>query len=226
MNRLRRVFLRHGIAGCVILGARFAAHYLSTALYRHERHVWYSATTSDVKAIRPLPKGLNLLRAGREHLDLLSQSNLYGWSAAETFLAEGGDLWIVREGERPVFCCWIFRERIPTVAVRGGWKGLPSNTVCLEEAVTDPGYRGRGIAPAAWSLIAQTLNEEGVRKIVTKVEEANKSMRRALLKTGLHQVAMVDYLKMGGLSRVRVVPVGEILDQDREVLTEVQKLAA
>ncbi len=226
MNRFRRVILRHGVAGCLTLGARYAVRYLFTALYRHERHVWYSAAPEAVKADRPLPKGLELQRSGRAQFDLLSQSNLYGWSAAETLLEQGGDLWIVREAERPAFCCWIFRERIPTIAACGGWKGLPSNTACLEEAVTDADYRGRGIAPAAWSLIAQRLKQEGIRKIITKVEEDNMPMRRAVLKAGLHEVAMVDYLKVGGLSRVRVVPVGEIIRQDREILMEVQKLAA
>lgn len=225
MNRLRRVIRRHGVTGCLVLAARYAAQSLFTAVYRHERHVWYAAAPAAVKTDRPLPEGFELQRAGREQLDLLSWSNLYGWSAAETFLAEGGELWIVREAEQAAFCCWIFLERVPTVAARGGWKDLPSNTVCLEGAVTNAEYRGRGIAPAAWSLIAQTLNEKGIRSIIAKVEEGNMSMRRAVLKAGFHEVAITDYLQMAGLSRVRVVPVEEILGQNREMLTEVQKLA-
>ena len=226
MNTIRRAVLRHGVAGCLILGARYAARCLLTALYRHERHIWYVAAPMAVKSVRPLPKGLKLHRSGREHLDLLSQSNLCGWSLAETFLAEGGDVWIVREAERAASCCWIFRRRMPTVTVRGGWKTLPSNTVCLEGAVTDADYRGHGIAPAAWALIAQSLQEEGVRTIITKVEEDNMPSRQAVLKAGFHEVAMMDYLHVGGLSRVRVVPVGETLGQDREMLMELQKLAA
>ena len=226
MNTIRRAVLRHGVAGCLILGARYAARCLFMALYRHERHIWYVAAPTALKADHPLPKGLKLHRSGREHLDLLSQANLCGWSTAETFLAEGGDVWIVREAERAASSFWIFRTRMPTVAARGGWKNLPSNTVCLEGAATNADYRGRGIAPAAWALIAQSLKEEGIRKIITKVEEDNMPSRRAVLKAGFHEVAMMDYLHVGGLSRVRVVPVGEILGQDRDMLMELQKLAA
>lgn len=226
MNRLKRSLLRHGFVGCVILAARTVAQFLSTALYRHERHVWYVADPAAVKADHPLPKGFTLKRSGREDLALLSESNLYGWSAAETFLAERGELWIVRDGERAAGCCWIFRERVPTVAARGGWKDLPTNTVCLEGAVTGADYRGRGIAPAAWSLIAQRLHEKGVRIIITKVEEANKSMRRAVRKAGFQEVAVMDYLQVVGLSRVRVDPVGEVIGPHRDMLLEVQKLAA
>jgi len=225
MNRFRRVLRRHGVSGCLILALRSSAKCLLTALYQHERHVWYAAEPAAVKA-RSLPKGLELHRSGRWHLDLLSESNLCGWTVGETFLAEGGDLWIVREGKRAAFCCWIFRERMPTVAARCGWKGLPSNTVCLEEPVTDADYRGRGIAPAAWFLIAQRLKEEDIRTIIIKVEEDNTTMRRAVLSAGLHEVAVMDYLYVGGLSRVRVVPVGTILGRDREILMEMQNIAA
>ena len=225
MNRLRRVIGRHGVARSLILVLRFSTQCLLMAVYQHERHVWYAGAPEAVKA-RSLPKGLVLYRSGWADLDLLSKSNLCGWTAGEKFLAEGGDLWIVREGERAAFCCWIFRERMPTVVARCGWTVLPSKTVCLEEPMTDVDYRGRGIAPAAWFLIAQSLIEEDIRTIIIKVKEHNMPMRRAVLRAGLHEVALMDYLHVVGLSRVRVVPLGEILGQDREVLMEMQKIAA
>jgi len=226
MNRLRRAILRHGVAGCLMLAARYAAQSLSAVLYRHERHIWYVAASSAVNKDRTLPDGLKLQRSGPEHLDLLSQSKLYGWSAAETFFQEGGDLWMVLDGKRAAFCCWVFRERMPTVAAPGGWKGLPAKTVCLEGVVTDAEYRGRGIAPAAWALIARSLSEEGMQTITMKVEAANQSMRRAVLKAGFHEVAMMDYLYVGGMSRVHVTPLGDGAGEDRDILMEVQKLAA
>jgi RimJ/RimL family protein N-acetyltransferase len=204
---------------------RFSTQCLLIAVYQHERHVWYAAAPEAVKA-RLLPKGFKLQRSGLADLDRLSESNLCGWTAGEKFLAEGGDLWIVREGERIVFCCWIFRKRMPTVVARCGWKDLPSKMVCLEGPVTDMDYRGRGIAPAAWFLIAQSLMEEAIRTIIIKVKEHNMPMRRAVLRAGLHEVAVMDYLHVGGLSRVRVDPLSEIIGQDREVLMEMQKIAA
>jgi len=226
VSRLKRGLVRHGLAGCAVLAARSAVQSLGQALYRHERHLWYAAEPEEVRGACALSDGMELQRGGREHLDLLSWSNLYGWSAAESFLAEGGELWIVCEAERAVSCCWIFRGRVPTVAARGGWTDLPPKTVCMEGVMTEANYRGRGIAPAAWSLIARRLRAEGVRTIATKVEERNGSMRRALAKAGFHEVATMDYLFVGGLSRVRVVPAREILERHLEMLREVQKLAA
>jgi len=184
------------------------------------------ASSSAVNKDCTLPEGLNLQRSGREYLDLLSNSKLYGWSAGETFFAEGGDLWIVLDGKRAVFCCWVFRERMPTVAAPGGWKDLPAKTVCIEGVVTDAGYRGRGIAPAAWALIAHHVDKEGMQTITMKVEAGNQSMRRAVTKAGFHEVAMMDYLSVGGISRVQVTPLGNGAGEDRNILMEVQKLAA
>lgn len=225
MDRLKWAILRHGLRGCLILAARSMARYLFTVLYQHEHHLWYAAASSALKAERPLSKGLELQRAGPERLDLLSQSNLCGRNVAEAFLAAGADLWIVCEGKRAAFCCWIFRGRMPVVAARDGWKGLPSDTVCLEDSVTNADYRGRGIAPAAWSSIAQSLQQEGIRTIITKVEAHNMPSRRAVLKAGFREVAMMDYLQVGGVSRVRVAPLGDVREQDRDTLMDLQKLA-
>ena len=221
----RRAVARHGVRGCVALAARNAKQYVTTTLYQHERHIWYVAAPVDVRAHRAFPDGMKLRRSRREHLDLLTQSNLYGWSAAESFLEEGGDLWMVRDNQRAVFCCWVFRKRMPTVAAQGGWKELPAKTVCLEGVVTDPRYRGRGIAPAAWSLIAQSLKDEGMRTITIKVEEKNQSMRRAVQKAGFREMAITDFRQLAGLSRVKVVPVSGASGQDADILAEVQKLA-
>jgi RimJ/RimL family protein N-acetyltransferase len=114
---------------------------------------------------------------------------------------------------------------MPTVAARSGWKDLPANTVCFEGVMTDSGYRGRGIAPAAWSLIAQSLKEEGIRTIAMKVEETNRSMRRAVQKAGFHEMAITDFRQVAGFSRVHVVPLSSESGQDADILAEVQKLA-
>ena len=220
----RRAVVRHGVRGCLTLAARNAKQYVITTLYQHERHIWYVAAPVEVQA-KPLPSGLKLRRSRREHLDLLTQSNLYGWSAAESYLGEGGDLWMVQDNQRAVFCCWVFRKRMPTVAARGGWKDLPPRTVCLEGVVTDAGYRGRGIAPAAWSLIAKSLKSDGIRTIAIKVEEQNRSMRRAVQKAGFREMAVTDFRQVAGLCRVQVVPFSEMSGQDADILAEVQKLA-
>ena len=226
MDKIKRVLLQHGLSGCLILAMRYLGRYLLTVLYQHERHIWYVATPSAIKTGERLSTELKLQRAGPEHLDMLAQSNLCGRSSAAGFLAAGADLWVVRETERAAFCCWIFRTRTPTVAARGGWKTLPPDTVCLEASMTGSNYRGRGIAPIAWASIAQGLQQEGVRTIITKVEIDNIPSRRAVLKAGFHEAALMDFLKIVGVSRVRMVSLGEIREQDRDVLIDLHTLAA
>ena len=225
MDRLKRLLLRHGLTGCLTLGASLIKSSLSKLFYQHERHVWYAAGTSAIGADRPLPIGLDLRRAGPEHLDVLSQLNLCGQRAAARYFAAGADLWVVWDSERAAFCCWIFRDRMPMIAARGGWKGLPPDTVCLEASVTGEQYRGRGIAPAAWSLIAHSLKEEGIRTIMTKVEVDDVPSRRAVLKAGFREVAIMDYLQVGGVPRVRVTAWGEVGERDRDLLSDLQKIA-
>jgi hypothetical protein len=224
MDKLKRIMLQHGLTGCLTLAARHSSRSLLHLFYRHERHIWYAGATSDIKAERPLSIGLALQRAGSEHLDLLSQSNLCGRTQAERFLAEGADLWMVRDAERAAFCCWIFRRRMPVVAARGGRMGLPSDTVCLEGSVTGLEYRGRGIAPAAWSLIALHLQQEGIQTIITKVEIENMPSRRAVLKAGFHEAAAMDFLKLGRKLRIQVIPFAEAPEQAQDMLAELLKL--
>jgi GNAT superfamily N-acetyltransferase len=226
MDRVKRVLLQHGLSGCLMYAMRYLTRYLVTVLYQHERHIWYVATPSAIKSGKLLSKELKLQRAGPEHLDMLAQSNLCGRSSAARYLAAGADLWMVRETERAAFCCWIFRTRTPTVAARGGWKTLPPDTVCLEASITSSDYRGRGIASVAWASIAEGLQQEGVRTIITKVEIGNIASRRAVLKVGFHEAALMDFLQIAGVSRVRVVSLGEVREQDRDVLTDLHTLAA
>jgi hypothetical protein len=226
MDRIQRVLRQHGLSGCLIIAMRYLTRYLLTVLYQHERHIWYVATPSSIKSGNILSTELKLQRAGPEHLDMIAQSNLCGRSSAAGYLAAGADLWVVRETERAAFCCWIFRTRTPTVAARGGWKILPPDTVCLEASITGSNYRGRGIAPIAWASIAEGLQQEGVRTIITKVETGNIASRRAVLKAGFHEAALMDFLKIAGVSRVRVVSLGEIREEDRDVLIDLHTLAA
>ncbi len=61
-------------------------------------------------------------------------------------------------------------------AARGGWLSLPEGTVCLEDSVTSPDYRGRGVAPAAWSQIAAAAAEDGYATMVTKVRRPTRPL--------------------------------------------------
>jgi hypothetical protein len=216
---------RHGVIGSTVLAARHVAQFLSSRIYLHERHVWYVLRPAAVIRL-PLGDKLALRLGGPEHVDFLSEYNLCSRSTALGYLARGGKLWLVREGTRLAFCCWIFTRQMPILAAPGGWLGLSSNTVCLEGSMTSSDYRGRGIAPAAWSLIAQELEEEGVRTIVTKIEECSAASRRAVLKIGFQEMAFMDYLCVGGLSRVQWETRSDLVTQDLEALRRVWSIAA
>jgi len=224
MNKLTHMMLQHGFIGCLILALRSITQYLRALCYQYEHHVWYAAATSQIAAMCPLPIGLSLKRGGFEHVDFLSQANLCGRREATKFFSENADLWIVRDAEQAAFCCWIFRYYMPAVAARGGWMELPLKTVCLEGSTTGTRYRGRGIAPMAWALIAHDLQREGVHTIITKVAIDNTSSRRAVLKAGFHEAAATEFFKLGAISRLRVTPIGEVREQDRVMLYDLRNL--
>ena len=159
-------------------------------------------------------------------LDSANLSRLLTWRLAYhdqlLDLGSNGDD-VQQGGETPIMIEAAFCMRPKSFERRGAIHAI-RRPVCLEGVVTDPGYRGRGIAPAAWSMIARSLQDEGIRTIAMKVEEANQSMRRAVMKAGFHEMAITDFRRVAGITRVHVVPAGTTADQDAEIYVEVQKL--
>jgi RimJ/RimL family protein N-acetyltransferase len=123
---------------------------------------------------------------------------------------EGAALWIVTEGDRLAFACWIFRDRTPVWAARGGALELPGDIGCLGDSHASPDFRGRGVAPAAWSGIADHYQGVGLRALMTKVAEDNQPSRRAVEKAGFRAAARMHVDKHGWTTRVQV----ELLDDD------------
>jgi GNAT superfamily N-acetyltransferase len=103
---------------------------------------------------------------------------------------------VLCEGE-PAFACWTFLRRTPVSAMPGGWLELPDGIACLEDSVTSPDFRGRGIAPGAWTAAADALTERGKRSLITKVLDDNVASCRAVEKAGFRQVALLDLSRMG-----------------------------
>ncbi len=108
------------------------------------------------------------------------------------------------EGQTAAFSCWVFHGRAPVLAARGGWLALPPGVVCLEDSVTNPDYRGRGIAPAAWGGIAATLHARGLTSLITKVAVDNAPSRKACLKAGFVEVGTMRLTRVGPRYRVVV----------------------
>ncbi len=224
MTLLKRTLQRHGLKGCWNLAMAEARRAMTQRLYLHERHVWFVLWTGSVKLV-PLGEGLVLQRGGWPQVDLLAEQRLCSRTVAAKYLAHGGQAWIVMHGHRAAFCCWIFQNQMPLVAVRGGWQRLPAPTACLEASVTSPDYRGQGIAPAAWTALAVMLRDAGIRSLVTKVEEENVASRRAVEKAGFRQIAVMDFRRIG-LWRSRLIhPCVSVASMDLATVADLQNVS-
>lgn len=193
LARLRRGVRRYGVGGSV----RRIATIARDCVYDRRTHVWYELPLTGDRSRRELAPGLMLVQATAQHVPMLEA--LWAIDPAEAYrrLASEGTLWLVLEGETPAFSCWTFVGRTPIRAVAGGWLPLPAGTVCLEESMTAEAFRGRGIAPAAWSAIAERLEAEPFSRLVTAVEEENVASRKAVEKIGFRQIGLMHSSRHG-----------------------------
>jgi RimJ/RimL family protein N-acetyltransferase len=170
----------------------------------NESHVWYELDPTSERPRRVLEDGLVLRRGEVADVAMLADLDTIHGEAARSRLEDGNDLWLVLDGDQPLFSCWIFRRRSPAVAAPQGELELARGMVCLEDSVTAPAARGRGVAPAAWSAIADDLADEGVRRMITKVEVDNVPSRKAVEKAGFEGVALMHFKRIGPLRRTSV----------------------
>ncbi len=177
--------------------------------YLHERHIWYRLDLASPRRVIDLPGGFTLVRGKPEDVAFLEQFEAISVVEARQRLDAGAAFWMVRHGPQAAFCCWIFQDRTPVFAARTGWLPLPSGTVCLEDSLTAPHYRGRGIASAAWLTIADVLARDGVTAIVTKIEQKNMPSRGAAEKIGFRAVASMNLVRVAFRSWVSVEPQGD-----------------
>jgi ribosomal protein S18 acetylase RimI-like enzyme len=170
------------------------------SVYLDEAYVWYELLLGSDRPRLALPPGLMLIRGGVSELPLLDELP-YMRSQVDTrlWMESNADLWLVlcEEDRRPAFACWILRDSLPLLATRDGQLSLPPGIVCLEDSATSTSYRGRGIAPAAWSQIADRLEQTEARSIITKIEESNIASRRAIVKCGFREVVTMRFRRVG-----------------------------
>lgn len=201
-SRLVRVVRRRGVAQTI----GFAASQVVRMAYLREAHIWYALNLLGSHPSLALPEGFRLFRAEPVNLPLLAQLPTVGPHEGSRRLQAGADLWLVVEGPAVAFSCWTFHHRLPAIAARHGSIELPPHTVGLEDSVTGSAYRGRGLAPAAWSMVAAIVADDGIETMVTKIEENNLPCRRAIEKAGFRAVASMDLERIGGVSRIALRP--------------------
>jgi len=212
----REALRRYGAAGALrrfgLRGAIRRAWSLAWggAVVREE-HVWYAIDLRNRRPEERLPDGLTLHRGEEADLALLDELDTIPLEERLARIRSGHSLWLVLEGSKALFSCWIFRDSTPAIAAPGGWLSLPAGTVCQEDSVTAPAARGRGIAPRAWAAIADELAAEGELQLIRKVGAENAPSHRAGEKAGFEPIARMSFTKLGPTSRTSV----EVLDQGR-----------
>jgi len=172
--------------------------------YLDETHKWYELRLGSERPHRDLPPETELAKAGPEQVRLLQQLPTIRTEVARERMEVGQDLWMVLDGERAAFACWILHGSMSFPAAPGGSAPLPPEVVCLEDSVTSEAYRGKSIAPAAWSSIADVLERDGVRSIITKIEETNIPSRKAISKAGFEEIATMHFRRLGPSSSTKV----------------------
>jgi RimJ/RimL family protein N-acetyltransferase len=170
-------------------------------LYLREEFVWYELELAAATR-RELPERMELVRAAGEADIELAEQTGKGRHTSARYMEMGHDLWVVREGDKAAFSCWTYRVRDPIAGAPRGWLVLPEGTPCLEDSVTMPDFRGRGVAPAAWALICDALRGEGCERMITKVRVENTPSRRACLKAGFDEVGEMHYSHVGPRTKV------------------------
>lgn len=184
-----------------------------------EEHVWYTLAVDRAQAFS-LAEGYELRLAGRAaDAAFLDRLPVISAHDAGRRLADGAELWVVeREGDL-AFSAWIFPERTPVWAARGGVLELPAGVACLEDSATSSAHRRRGLAAAVWSAMAAAVADRGFLAMVTKVGVENVPSRRAVEKAGFRAAAFMHHRRRGVRSRVSIeLAPGE--------LTEVERAAA
>jgi GNAT superfamily N-acetyltransferase len=186
ISRVVRSIQQRGLGSTAQRVLELAVHRVSL----DEEHVWYDLPLLDIPIAPELGDGLEIVRPT---LQLLDDAGVISQDLADALTADG-DPWAVVDSDGALaFTCWTFLGRTPMIAARRGWLPLPQDVVCLENSLTQPAFRGRGIAPRAWTLIAARHAANGRKQMVTKVEVENIPSRRAVEKAGFKEVGLMHF---------------------------------
>jgi len=200
-NLLVRAVRRRGIRALL----RQKLSDLANELAPNSIHVWYLLDLREERPRLPVPPGyvVEELAPGSHEVALLEVLGPNAQAEARSRFSAGGRLFTARAGGELAFACWVFRA-IPTIAARSGWYQVREEARALEHSITVEEHRGRGLAPAVWSDLCDTLEAEGVTGLLTKVGFKNDASRRAVAKAGFVEIAHVAVTRRRGRIRVDV----------------------
>jgi RimJ/RimL family protein N-acetyltransferase len=205
--RLARAVQRHGVGGV----ARRGADRVVTPLRPGDaQQIWYRLDVADpARPRRELAPEFVLRRGTRQDADRLGalpaddSVNKPTPELIDARLRGGATLWVVDDGDRAAFACWTFAGAAPVWGAKGELV-LPGDTALLEDSLASPHVRGRGVAPGAWTAVADNLRDDGYAAMMTKVDARNTPSRRAVEKAGFRPVGVMSVRSRLGLRRIRV----------------------
>jgi RimJ/RimL family protein N-acetyltransferase len=192
--------------------AREAWRRLRRVAYVREEHTWLQLDLDDRPRFE-LAEGLRFVRATADQADAVAALGQDPFIARER-LEDGNDLWLVFDGDQPLFACYTFRQTTPVMAASGGALGLPDGAACIEDSIASPAARGRGVGPATWTLVGDALQAEGFKALVTKIETSNASSNRAAEKVGFRPIAMMEHERVVMRRHTAVKPMGNGLGEE------------
>ncbi len=178
---------------------------LRNTLAPNSIHVWYLLELRKERPRLALPRGylVEEVEAGSHDVSLLGVLGSNASAEARSRFTARGRLFIATADRDLAFACWVF-PAIPTIAARSGWYCVGDDSRALEHSITVEAHRGRGLAPAVWSELCETLEAEGVTGLLTKVGVTNDASRRAVAKAGFVEIAHVKVTRRRGRIRVDV----------------------
>ena len=193
VERARFMVRRDGAIGVVQTVLRWIVGFV----WLTEDHVWCMLDLAGARPAPQLSAGITLIRAEAAPRDWLGQLSNVPASVAEARIQRGHDLWLALRDERMLFSMWVFRGTTPTIAAPDGEILLPDGVVCFEDVQTVADMRGRGIAPAAFAAVADSLAEAHVEQVVAKIAVQNEASIRAFEKAGFQQVSVMHFRRHG-----------------------------
>lgn len=168
---------------------------------------WYRLDLSNEPPALPAPDAIEIRLAEPADLPLyrqLADEDLL--SQAERWWADGNQLWLAVAGAKAAFACWTFMRRFETGEALDGWLRLPPNTLFNEHGATSAEFRGQGIAPAAFAVMASSQRAHGATAVYSKNLDSNHAIHRANSKVGFVKVGredpvVADFLRQVGDAR-------------------------
>jgi GNAT superfamily N-acetyltransferase len=107
---------------------------------------------------------------------------------------------LARLNERLVGAMWVVGHSA-RIQYLGCELPLPSATVYLCEAYTDPQFRGQGITPALSNELLRCCREEGTQMAIRATLPENHAALRAHAKNGFEVYSLMCRLKVGSWQR-------------------------